>query len=226
MLAGELIEDSDILRSSKQQDYKESESRQDQALVRPKVLILAPFKQMAFQIIEQIILLANGGKWKHVNKKKKFREEFGTEDEAFNDFFRIGISFRASKTDASKLNIKLYEQFYQSDIIVASPLAIRMITGEKVDDKANALTKQMDTDFLANIEFLILDQAEAFVFQNMEHLDEVLQSLNQRPKKLTQINDITRLKDIYAHKLDRGPQSKNSSGAKTYSQLFRQNIVI
>lgn len=59
-----------------------------------------------------------------------------------------------------------------------------MITGEKVDDKANAL-KQMDTDFLANIEFLILDQAEAFVFQNMEHLDEVLESLNQRPKKLT-----------------------------------------
>ena len=60
-----------------------------------------------------------------------------------------------------------------------------MITGEKVDDKANALTKQIDTDFLANIEFLVLDQAEAFVFQNMEHLDEVLQSLNQRPKKLT-----------------------------------------
>ena len=59
-----------------------------------------------------------------------------------------------------------------------------MITGEKVDDKANSL-KQMDTDFLANIEFLILDQAEAFVFQNMEHLDEVLQSLNHRPKKLT-----------------------------------------
>ena len=68
---------------------------------------------------------------------------------------------------------------------MASPLAIRMITGEKVDDKANALTKQIDTDFLANIEFLVLDQAEAFVFQNMEHLDEVLQSLNQRPKKLT-----------------------------------------
>jgi len=48
-----------------------------------------------------------------------------------------------------------------------------MITGEKVDDKANSLN-QMDTDFLANIEYLVLDQAEAFVFQNMEHLDEVL----------------------------------------------------
>ena len=35
----------------------------------------------------------------------------------------------------------------------------------------------------------------------MDHLDEVLSSLNQKPKKLTQINDITRLKDIYTHKL-------------------------
>ena len=46
-----------------------------------------------------------------------------------------------------------------------------------------------------------MDQAEAFVFQNMDHVDEVLASLNMKPKKLTQINDITRLKDIYSHKL-------------------------
>lgn len=84
-------------------------------------------------------MLANGGSWKHVSKKKKFREEFATEEEAFNDFFRLGISFRATKTDPSKLNIKLYEQFYASDIIVASPLAIRMITSEKNDEKGNSL---------------------------------------------------------------------------------------
>ena len=97
-----------------------------------------------------------------------------------------------------------------------------MITSEKVDKQANTLTNQIDTDFLSNIEFLILDQAEAFVFQNMEHLDEVMQSLNKKPKKLTQMNDITRLKDIYTHNLAK----KTASGASTYSQLFRQNIVI
>ena len=64
---------------------------------------------MAYQIIEQIILLTNGGKWKHVSKKKKFREEFESEEEAFNDFFRLGISFNASKVDPSILKIKLYE---------------------------------------------------------------------------------------------------------------------
>jgi len=54
-------------------------------------------------------LLTNGGKWKRVSKKKKFREEFATEEEAFNDFFRIGISFNAPKSDPSQLKIKLYE---------------------------------------------------------------------------------------------------------------------
>ena len=59
---------------------------------------------MAFQIIEQLILLTNDGKWKGVNKKKKFREEFATEEEAFNDYFRIGISFNALKNNPGKLS--------------------------------------------------------------------------------------------------------------------------
>jgi hypothetical protein len=72
------------------------------------VLILAPFKSMAYQIIEQIIFLCNHGRWKRVSKKKKFREDFDNEAEAFNDFFRIGISFVPNKT-SGKLQLKLYE---------------------------------------------------------------------------------------------------------------------
>jgi len=75
----------------------------------------------------------------------------------------------------------------------------------------------MDQDFLANIELVVLDQAEAFVFQNMDHLDEVLACLNLKPKKLTQLNDITRLKDVYSHKLEGGDGRKD----ETYSALFR-----
>lgn len=116
--------------------------RQDQGLVRPKVLILTPFKHMAYAVVEQIVMLANGGKWKGVGKKKKFRDEFGTEEEAFNDFFRVGIAFnkRTKAANASQLNICLFEQFYASDIIVASPLALRMIAGHKVDDKAKDIS--------------------------------------------------------------------------------------
>jgi hypothetical protein len=30
-----------------------------------------------------------------------------------------------------------------------------------------------------------MDQAEAFVFQNVEHLEEILKLINKTPKKLT-----------------------------------------
>ena len=83
----------------------------DQGFTRPKVLILTPFKQMAFQIVESIVMLVNGGRWKRVSKKKKFREEFGSEEEAFNDYFKLGIAFHQSKKSGSSndLTLKLYE---------------------------------------------------------------------------------------------------------------------
>jgi len=48
---------------------------------------------------------------------------------------------------------------------------------------------------------LVLDQAEAFYYQNIEHLEEVLKSVNKFPKKLTDLNDISRIKEVYADKL-------------------------
>jgi U3 small nucleolar RNA-associated protein 25 len=98
------------------------------------------------------------------------------------------------------MSLKLYEQFYASDIIVASPLALRLLCGHKVDSKANDMTEKIDQDFLSSIEFLVMDQSEAFIYQNLEHLEEVLKALNQRPKKLTQLNDISRLFEIYTEK--------------------------
>lgn len=83
---------------------------------------------MAYQIVENIVKLSNEGKWKKVSKKKKFREEFGNEEEAFNDYFRIGIAFNTSKKSGKKI-MKLYEQFYKADIIIASPLGLRQLTG-------------------------------------------------------------------------------------------------
>ena len=59
--------------------------------------------------------------------------------------------------------MKLYETFYQSDIIVASPLAIRILTGQEADENA-AKENKIDFDFLSSIDFLVFDQAEAFGF--------------------------------------------------------------
>ena len=52
--------------------------------------------------------MINGGKWKKVSKKKKFREEFGTEEEAFNDYFKLGIALNHNKKN-DKITLKLYE---------------------------------------------------------------------------------------------------------------------
>jgi hypothetical protein len=60
-----------------------------------------------------------------------------------------------------------------------------MLAGHKVDEKANELDGAIDQDFLSSIEYLVLDQAEAFVFQNLEHVDEVIKALDKAPKKLT-----------------------------------------
>jgi len=98
-----------------------------------------------------------------VSKKKKFRDEFASEEEAFNDYFRIGIAVNWSKTN--QMCLKLYEQFYESDIIVASPLALRLLCGHKVDEKAKDVDdEKLDSDFLSSIEYVVLDQTEAFIY--------------------------------------------------------------
>ena len=100
-----------------------------------------------------------------------------------------------------------------------------MLAGHKIDDKANDLESAIDQDFLSSIEFLVLDQAEAFVFQNLEHIEEALKALNKPPKKLTQLNDITRIRELYSLKV---PKAKEgfASGVSQYAGLIRQNIVI
>ena len=134
----------------------------DQGFTRPKVLILTPFKKDAYDIIEMIVLMTNNGSWKKVSKRKKFKMDFCNEEDSFSDDFYIGISLKHSmKLQTAKL--KLYEKFYDSDIIVGSPLALRILTGQESD--ANALKEQkIDFDFLSSIEYLVLDSAEAFVF--------------------------------------------------------------
>jgi len=106
--------------------------------------------------------MTSGGKWKGVSKRKKFRAEFDDPDDAFNDHFKIGIALKYNRKQQGA-SLKLYEKLYESDIIVASPLAIRIMTGQETDETAMA-EKKIDFDFLSSIEYLILDQAEAFNF--------------------------------------------------------------
>lgn len=162
----------------------------DQGLFRTKVLIVVPFRESALRIVNLFIalLFPSGGSAgsKQVMHYKRFLDEFGGESLHFpkkkpkpedyeqtfagnsDDTFRIGLTF-------TRKCLKLYSDFYSSDILIVSPLGLRMIVGAPGD-------KERDYDFLASIEMLILDQAEIFLAQNWDHLLHVLDHLHLQPQ--------------------------------------------
>ncbi|KAJ3195394.1 hypothetical protein HK101_000361 [Irineochytrium annulatum] len=100
-----------------------------------------------------------------------------------DDCFRIGVKF-------SRKHLKLYADFYTCDIIVASPLGLRLlIDGEKKE-------KKKDSDFLSSIEVLILDSANFFQMQNWDHVVYAFDHLNQIPKNSRDC-DFSRVKSWY-----------------------------
>ena len=114
----------------------EEKEHRDQGFTRPKVLVLLPFKNDAYMLINNLIAVSG---CTQLDNKKRFQEEFGPGDNLhpnprkpqdynttfagnIDDCFKIGIRF-------SKKQAKLYAPFYSSDIIIASPLGLSMIIG-------------------------------------------------------------------------------------------------
>lgn len=157
----------------------------DQGFTRPRVLILLPFKNDAFLFIEKLIKLSGTTQQ---DNKKRFKQEFtlpADEDVVdpkkpqdykdtfagnIDDCFRVGIKI-------TRKNMKLYSEFYSSDIIVASPLGLRMIIGSTGDSK-------QDYDFLSSIEVVIVDKSHVMNLQNWDHVKHVFQYLNKIPREM------------------------------------------
>ncbi|XP_058801898.1 U3 small nucleolar RNA-associated protein 25 homolog [Phymastichus coffea] len=163
------------------------EEYRDQGLVRPKVLILVPFRHSCLKIVEILISIFIGeDKGGSVINKKRFMEDYGGSkiimpkknpkpedyEQTFqgntDDTFKIGISI-------TKKALKLYSDFYSSDIIISSVLGLRMTIGAEGEE-------ERDYDFLASIELLIMDQMEIFFMQNWDHLLHILEHMHLQPK--------------------------------------------
>ena len=175
------------------QKLGQKEEYRDQGLTRSKVVIVAPFRHSAYQIVNCMINLLfadakDTGKRKiNIMNYKRFKKEFeASEDDPpigakkpddyktlfagnIDDSFRIGLSL-------TKKSLKLYTDFYSSDIIIVSPLGLRLALGAEGEE-------EHDFDFLSSIEIVILDQAEVFLMQNWEHALHLMNNIHLRPKK-------------------------------------------
>lgn len=123
-------------------DASERETR-DQGFTRPKVLILVPFRNTALEWMRHIKTFALASQ---IENSARFDKDFSLPDGAvdklasneidtegypkyppdhrdnfkgnIDDTFRVGIKI-------TRKSLKLYSEFYQSDLIIASPLGLR-----------------------------------------------------------------------------------------------------
>ncbi|CAI8024360.1 Digestive organ expansion factor homolog [Geodia barretti] len=174
-----------LLQASK--EGRHIEEPRDQGLTRPKVLILLPFRHSALQVVESLTSLLLPPGQGVVHNQRRFRREYGAEDPAgqrvvpkpssftalfsgnTDDCFKVGVAIRGRM-------VRLFADFYSSDIILASPLGLRTIIGADGD-------KKRDYDFLSSVEILVLDQTDVFLMQNWEHVTHVLNHLHLKPRE-------------------------------------------
>ncbi|XP_053670111.1 U3 small nucleolar RNA-associated protein 25 homolog [Anopheles nili] len=187
----------------------------DQGYVRPKVLIVVPFRESALQVVNVLVQLFAGDNTKAVANYKRFTDEYGggstlsfpqrnrkpldyerTFAGNIDDNFRLGIAVNRS-------SMKLYAKYYSSDVIVASPLGLRMAIGAKGE-------QHRDYDFLANIELLVIDQADVCYAQNWEHVLHVMEHLHQQPSS-TEHTEFSRVREWCLN---------------GWSKFYRQTVVL
>ncbi|KAH8290288.1 hypothetical protein KR054_001619 [Drosophila jambulina] len=170
------------------------ESFRDQGLKRMKVVFIVPFRESAQKIVNTIGDLLFGSQDEKARNNsianyERFLGDYSGNTIYFpktnpkpvdyeqtfsgntDDNFKLGIRF-------TKKTMSLFSDMNSSDMLIASPLGLRML----VTDKDN------DFDFLNSIELLIIDQAELFLAQNWENLLHSLDHLHLQPQKLPDTN--------------------------------------
>ncbi|CAM9834340.1 unnamed protein product [Scytosiphon promiscuus] len=206
--------------------------QRDQGFTRPKVLILLPFRGLAHELVEIMIGLL-GPKTVTINKdrfdqdaraarakavlERKPRDWKALLGEGRNvdDMFTIGLSLspgggKGKPGEGKGVGVRLYCDFYNSDIIIASPVALHRasVPGE---DGGDADRSGVDSDFLSSVEVCIMDRADVFLMQNWAYVPDIAEVLNSRPSgERAARADFSRVRPLFLHE---------------QGKLFRQTLV-
>lgn len=197
----------------------------DHGFVRPKVLILLPFRNQALSLVQRLLNLAiNETRTDTIQNKSRLLEEFGMDEDQehisarakkalllkpkdhkalfagnIDDHFRFGIKL-------TRGSIRLFTDFYDSDILVASPLGL----ATRLEEETKEPSKEGPSDFLSSIEILLISRSDVMLMQNWAHVVKILSSLNKMPKAQQNV-DIMRIREWYA---------------ADKASYYRQNIVL
>ena len=140
-------------------------------------------------------------------KGKEWNELFG-DDVNQDDDFKLGISLtpkaalgktaKDENNNESKSNIAvtLYSDFYKSDIIVASPLGLKMLIQKSEGGGDEEDEIDGNHDFLSSIEICLLEYADVMLMQNWDHVNYILSLLNKQPESNNN-TDFSRVRNYF-----------------------------
>ncbi|KAG9086798.1 rRNA-binding ribosome biosynthesis protein utp25 [Ceratobasidium sp. 370] len=168
----------------------------DQGFTRPTVLILLPFRNSALALVDTLITALHESRSEPGSKEPPKTENYsrlqseyglppGVEDKLLSaepgtypsDHVR---NFAGNTDDAFRLGMRLsnkgkgwrlFSGFLSSDIIIASPLGLRM-----------GVERDGPPDFLSSLEVILVDQLDSLAMQNWTHLTSTLELCNVLPK--------------------------------------------
>lgn len=144
-------------------------------------------------------------------KGQEWNDLFG-DDANDDDDFKLGLSLNpnsvkskgkkkkslkesaAPGSSAGGVAMKLFTEFYKSDILLASPIGLKMATTNSEGDDGEE--NGHDVDFLSSIDICIVARSDVLAMQNWDHVNSVLECLNRQPKNISNI-DFSRVRNYF-----------------------------